>query len=294
MKIINVVKKAREILEDSDIKTPQLDAELLVSHVLKREKEYLHIYIEEKLDKKEVKKIFRLVKRRARGEPLAYILGEKSFYNLDFKVSKNTLVPRPETELMVEEVISWSENLKNEKINFIDVGTGSGCIVISLKNYFKNCNNFYFYGVDKYKRTLKIARENSKINKTEDIKFIKSDLLGYFLKNEEKLQKYNVITANLPYLTKRQYKKSPSIKKEPKRALISKESGLKHYKNLFNQIKAIKKDSEVKFYIICEIDPSQEALLKNFVINKFKLDPGFIKIKKDLAGLNRFIIFHLF
>ncbi len=294
MKIIDIIKKSRIILEDFDIKTSQLDSELLIAHVLEKEREYIHVYPENEIDGGQVKKVFKLVKKRAKGKPLAYILGKKSFYNLDFKVTKNTLIPRPETEILVDEARDLGLRFKNKKVNFIDVGTGSGCIIISLKDLFKNYNNFNFYGIDRYRKTLKVAEENSEENNFKDIKFIKSNLLKYLLKNKDKPQEYNIITANLPYLTKQQYKESLSIKNEPKRALISKESGMRHYKKLFDQINDIKNELKFKFYIICEIDSSQDVLLKNLIIKKFKLDESSIKIKKDLAGLNRFVIFHLF
>ncbi|MCD4693836.1 peptide chain release factor N(5)-glutamine methyltransferase, partial [bacterium] len=241
MKIINIIKSGKIILDKTGNKNSQLDIELLIAYILGERREYIHIYPNNKLDKNQVKKIFKLIEKRANGFPLAYIFGRKDYYNLEFRVTKQTLIPRPETELLVDEALALGNRLKNEDVNFIDVGTGSGCIIISLKNYFKNNKNFHYFGLDKYKKTLKIAKDNLQKNNLKNIKFKKSDLLKYFLKNKIELQKYNVLMANLPYLTKKQYKESLSIKKEPKRALVGGDMGINHYERLLNQIRELKK-----------------------------------------------------
>jgi release factor glutamine methyltransferase len=292
MKISKIIDKVKYTLEKTSA-SPRLDSELLVGHVLKKEKEYIYTYPEKEISREDEKEIIKLASKRAKGQPLAYILGKKCFYNLDFKVNNKVLIPRGETELVVDEVLELKNKLSNSKINIIDVGTGSGCIIISLRNILKETENFKYFGVDKYKKALKVAQENSEKNNFKDISFIKSDLLKYFSKNKDKIRKNNIIVANLPYLTKAQYRVSDSIKKEPKEALISKKGGLAHYEKLFNQLKKIKKVSKGNFYLMCEIDSSQSGAIKDLIIKKFGLDPNSIKIKKDLAGLNRLVVFSL-
>ncbi|MBU4375185.1 peptide chain release factor N(5)-glutamine methyltransferase [Patescibacteria group bacterium] len=133
-------------LKQAKIPTPRLDAEILLSHILKKSREYIYTYPNYKLSKSIVARYALCVTRRIKGEPIAYITGHKEFYGLDFFVNKNVLVPRPETELMVDEALRITHNPANalqsgegaQRITLIDVGTGSGCIIISLAKLLKN------------------------------------------------------------------------------------------------------------------------------------------------------------
>ncbi len=270
------------------------DFDILVALVLDKTRVFVLSHPEYKLNTLEYNKIERLFKRRTNNEPLAYIIGRKEFFSNEFIVNKNVLIPRPETEIMVELALEKIKQSKEKKI-IIDTGTGSGCIIISLAKKLKNSKNIDFYGLDISPKALMVARKNAKLNKIDNkINFLKSDLLLNMKESKIKNQKSKIIiTANLPYLTSAQIKNSPTIKKEPRLALLAGVDGLKYYRKLFKQISIIKKSNPSQnFTIFCEIDPSQKKNLEDLTKNIFDNDSSF-EIKKDLRNLNRFAIITL-
>ncbi len=288
MKVKDLLNKARKELEAGKIESAWLDPQVLLSYLLSKEKEYLHIYPDKEIEKKIEKKYFSLIKKRGQGEPLAYLVGRKEFYGLDFAVGKGVLIPRPETELIIDETLNLDLN-KYSSLNLIDVGTGSGCIITTLSKLLAQKNKITFWGVDKYATPLKYARKNAEKHKQTKIKFSKSSLLDYFLKNPGELKEFNLIIANLPYLTRDQFSQEKSIQKEPKTSLISAEKGLKHYKKLLAQVTRLKKAKPgASFLIYCEINPEQAIDLTKYA--QEKLRPNNLQIKKDLAGLDRLVI----
>jgi release factor glutamine methyltransferase len=213
MDIRSVLKVAEIKLVKANFPSPALEAEILLSAVLGKNKEYLFSHPEEKVSIWQNFIFQRIINKRLAGYSSAVLVGHKWFYGLDFVVNKNVLVPRPETELMVDEVIKIikSESLKIK--NIVDVGTGSGCIIVSLaKNTRKIGVDLELYGLDISKKALKIARINAKKNNVDSCThFLYSNLLNNIDKkifNEPVL-----ITANLPYLTSEQVKNSPTIQK---------------------------------------------------------------------------------
>ncbi|MDP3043743.1 MAG: peptide chain release factor N(5)-glutamine methyltransferase [bacterium] len=304
--IINqILEEAIKKLSNKKILSAHLDAEILLSHIIKKPREYLLAHPEKKLTQKQVSSFKFQVSRRLKGEPVAYITGHKEFYGLDFFVDKNVLIPRQETELMVDEIMEQGTRNK-EQGTIIDIGTGSGCIIITLA---KNLNskfkiqNSKFFATDISKPVLAIARKNAKLhNVHKDIKFFQGDLLKPIINNFSKFpgraprsgagkiqNSKLIITANLPYLTPAQIKNSPSIKYEPKLALSAGADGLKYYRKLFKQIKNVSCSMfRVPCFVLCEIDPSQTTKIKQ-LINKELLSSQ-IQIKKDLRGLNRMVI----
>ena len=275
-------------------KIDSFDFDILVALVLDKTRVFILSHPEYKLNTSKYNKIEKLFKRRIENEPLAYITGEKEFFSNSFIVNKNVLTPRPETEIMVEMVLEKIKRSKDKK-TVIDLGTGSGCIIISLAKELKNCKNIHFYALDISPKALVVARKNAKLNKVnEKIKILKSDLLSNIKKLNLKNQKSKIIiTANLPYLTSTQIKKSPTIKKEPRLALLAGSDGLKYYKKLFKQISNIHKiHQKLTFSIFCEIDPSQKTTMQKLAKNIFHADFSF-EVKKDLRKLNRFVIINL-
>ncbi|NCD00592.1 peptide chain release factor N(5)-glutamine methyltransferase [bacterium] len=263
------------------------ETETLISEALGIDKSALIIKENKKLTKKEAKKINKWLKLRLKNYPLAYLTKEKTFYNLNFSVNKNTLIPRPESELFIDYL--KEKNLSNYSI--IDIGTGSGCLIITL---FKNLKpeqkeNTLFTGLDVSKKALKVAKKNNKkYNTVNNIKLLKSNLL-----NNKKIsfKEENILIANLPYVSKEIYKKEKSIKKEPKLALIAKNNGLHYYKKLLNNLKDkinsnIYKDK--RFEIIMEINDYQADILKDY-IKKIHLNNE-INIIKDLNNQQRLFI----
>jgi len=268
------------------------DLELLIAHAIKKSREFVLAHPQYKLSSYQTLRSKYHIWQRSKKKPIAYIVGHKEFYGLDFKVNKNVLIPRPETELLVGSVFKKIVSEKNKKkILVVDVGTGSGNIIISLaKKLQENKSLFFNYQLlafDISSQALAIAKYNAKKNKVnKKIKFIKSNLLNYFLKNKKELFKiihYKlIIVANLPYLSQKIYNKSMLDVKnfEPPLALLSKSNGLDHYKKLFKQIKKLQ-SANCKLQTFLEISPEQKLEIEQLA-RKYFFQPQ-IKFQKDLA-----------
>jgi release factor glutamine methyltransferase len=273
-------------------KINSLDLELLIAHTLEKPREFVLAHPEYKLPTTDNRRLTTLIKRRIEHEPLAYIVRRKEFFGLDFEVNKNTLIPRPETELLVELALQESR-IKNQESIIVDIGTGSGCIIVSIATQLENkelgIENYNLYGTDISNDALKIAKQNAKKHSVDKkIKFIQGDLLNPIIKNS-KLEIENskiIIVANLPYLSKEIYSETSNDVKnfEPKSALYSPEQGLAHYKKLFKQIKNFSVIG-CQLLVIFEISPEQKPLLEK-IIPKY-LSGAKIKFIKDLCGLWR-------
>ncbi len=269
--------------------SPELDAEIILANAIKKNKEYLYTYPEKNLTLPQIKKFQQMISRRKKYEPIACIIGYKEFYGLKFKITKRTLIPRPETEMIVEETLSILK-LARKPVILIDIGTGSGCIPIAIAKNIKH-PRVKIYAADISKEALKIAKANAKINNAEKkIKFLRGNLLEPLEKIIKNAANKNIIiTANLPYLPTEIYNHAmPDVKSyEPKNALIAGKDGLKYYRELFKQIKKIL-PIQSSFYILCEIDPSQKNSIKTLSRKYFPC--AIFQIKKDLAGLDRLLI----
>lgn len=262
MRISQLLIENNKLLKKHKIPNPHFEAEILLSYILKKPREFLLAHPEFEARRSQVMCYELCVTRRIKGEPIAYLAGHKEFYGLDFFVNKNVLIPRPETEMMVEEAFHITHNSK--PVTFIDIGTGSGCVIISLCKQLLSCGcpqlrSARFFGIDISKPALAVALKNAKLHGVNKrIKFLYGDLLKLILKNcggrvlcgktlleqNPKHLKYLnnpkypiIITANLPYLTPAQVKNSPSIQYEPRLALTAGPDGLKYYRRLFKQIK---------------------------------------------------------
>jgi len=267
----------------SKYKLSPLDAEILLSLAAGKSKEFILAHPEKELNSLKLKKFILFAKRRCNGEPVAHITGKKEFFGLEFRVNKNVLIPRPETELLAEYTI---QKLKNTNCKIpdavIDAGTGSGNIIIPIAKSLPGKINkkIKFYAVDISKESLKIAKTNAKNHGVDKkIKFIQSDLLEYFLKNKPKYKNILVL-ANLPYVSPKIYSKNINyLKCEPKQALYSLEKGLAHYKKLIKQVGLLITD---RWSLIFEISPEQKPEISR--IFKECLPNGNAKFIKDLAG----------
>ncbi|NWG75917.1 MAG: peptide chain release factor N(5)-glutamine methyltransferase, partial [Rubrivivax sp.] len=227
------------------------------------------------------------IARRMRGEPLAYILGEKEFYGLRFKVNKNVLIPRPETELIVEQALrkiqetpkslTATGQVRNNNQTIIDLGTGSGNIIIAIAKkmgFFENENyGLRFLATDISTSALRVAKQNAKLNKVDKkIKFIKGNLLEPILKSQiSNLKSQIIIIANLPYLSKKIYNSTmPDVKNyEPKSALLSGTDGLNHYRKLFSQIKKLLTANGSQLTVFLEISSEQKIPLQKIISKEF-------------------------
>lgn len=245
-----------------------------------------------RLSAQQITQISQIAKRRKKGEPVAYILGYKNFFGHRLKVKKHVLVPRPETEGLVDLMIERLKDLKIGRQKFIkilDVGTGSGCIIISLARVLSKqypVNRFEFYASDVSLKALKVAKANAKQHKVK-VKFIHSDLF----KNIE--SKFDIVVANLPYVPARYLKiqnsklktTTKSLKFEPKMGLTDGTNDWGIYQTFLNQVPKV---LNTKYQILMEIDPQSKLLLTKW-INKYLPKTKF-KFYKDLQGLWRYAI----
>ena len=284
MNLSDIIKKYRG-------KLGHLDLELLLAHSLGQTRELVLMHPEYTMSKKQETIIKKYAQRRTNGEPIAYIVGHKEFFGLDFIVNKNTLVPRPETELLVELALGNLQQTTNnrQRNTLMDIGTGSGNIIISLAKIIKRCDllvaSCKFFGIDISKEALTVARKNAKIHGVDKkIKFLHGDLLSNLNNSTMKQCDNLVVLANLPYLSKEIYKSAPCDVKnfEPKSALYSPEKGLGHYKKLLSQIKNSPIIDRCSLTIFLEISPEQKSLLQTLI--KKTIPNAKIKFHKDLAG----------
>ena len=298
MTINQVLAVATQKLQKNNIPNPNMDAEILLARVLKCSREYLITHFDKNLNNQKIRLFEKYISRRVKGEPIAYIMGHKEFYGLDFFVNKNVLVPRPETELIVDEVLRHTTcNMQDATI--IDVGTGSGCVIISLVKNLKSkfpISNFQFLATDISKPALTIARKNAKLHHVDKkIRLFHGDLLKPII-HKSKILNYKskmIITANLPYGWN-SWKNNCSmdtigLKFEPPIALFTENKGLKIIEGFLKQIKQIANSKKINFnsnlLALIEFDPRQTIMLKK-LIKKILPDAKF-KIKKDLSNHNR-------
>ncbi len=235
---------------------------------MKEEIEYLKKYLhpEDNIDE--------AIKRLEKGEPIQYIVGDVNFYGNIIKVNKNVLIPRPETEELVEKTVEYLKEYFSNDIDILDIGTGSGCIPISLKKIFPKA---IIKGVDISKEALTIAKENANINHT-DIEFIKSDVFSNVK------GKYDCIISNPPYLTENDYVMDIVKNNEPEIALYAKDDGLYFYKKIIKEAKKYLKD---RFIIAFEIGENQKKAIIEMA--KQHYPDSTIIASKDLRKFDRFI-----
>jgi release factor glutamine methyltransferase len=287
-----IIEDSRNILK-SISPTASLEAFILVGFVLRKTKEWLYAHPESPVTKKSEEKITKLVSKRKKRVPIAYLIGKKEFYGKEFKTTPQALIPRPETETLVDLAlteIKLSLKKKNPHL-IVDLGTGSGCIVLSLVNELKNKKNIQFLALDISPKALLLAKENAQKFKLEKkINFQKSNLLSALSNKKWPPKSHLIIIANLPYLSYSQYlKTAPEVKKEPRHALFIKEKGFFLIKKTLFQVKEItKKNPSLLVKIFAEIDPSLESRI---IKTTSLLFPAFKReFSKDLSRKKRFFI----
>ena len=276
MNIQSAITEGANILKDKYINTAQLDAEILMEKVIGKDKKYIILNSEEKLNFERLRFFKTLIKERSNRKPIAYLINKKFFWKYEFLVTEDILIPRPDTELLIELALKITRN-KN-RINILDIGIGSGCILLSI---LKEKKNFSGTGIDISKNCINISKINAnKLKVTDRIKFYKSDV------DKFDLGKYDLIVSNPPYIKKNElkYLETEVSKFEPKLALDGGLDGLSEIR------KVIKKSSELikkNGKLILEIGFDQ----KNRVINLLTKKGFYINsISKDLASNDRCIV----
>jgi len=280
----------KDVFENSSL--PRLDTELLLAFSLKKSREFLLSHLDYEIKPNLYKKFQTLENKRRQDWPVAYLIGVKEFYGLGFKVNPDVLTPRPETEKMVEDIVGLTKESKFKKQLIIDLGTGSGAIIIAVAKELERTSppayrRAEFLAADISARALKIAKQNAAEHRLlNKIKFYQGDLLTPLkLDGRDLSHSELIIAANLPYLTKKQIKESPSIKHEPRLALDGGPDGLKYYRRLFKQLSILQNIGAVR--VICEIDDSQAGGIGVWAKKYFPHTQS--KIVPDLSGKKRFL-----
>ena len=261
---------------------PRLDKECLLAFVLKKKREFIVSHPKKTLSLFSYLRYRKLIGKRISGIPLAYLTKEKDFFGLAFLVNQHTLIPRPDTEIMVEKTLEYLKH--NETL--VDIGTGSGCVPIAIAHTAqKEQKHLIVHAVDISKKALDIVRKNARKHGVEI-----TTHHGHLLEPIKKLLLRDVscitITANLPYLTEKQFTQEPSIQYEPKDALVAEDGGLALYKELLKQIKEWgDRPKTIRFFF--EIDPTQGHKLQQHIVNMFPKSNVLIEL--DLAGHERLV-----
>lgn len=277
-----ILKWTEEYFQKARLDSPRLDAEVLLAHVLKQpERIYLYVHFDQPLEQSELAAYRECIKRRVQHEPVAYITGHRDFMGLDFKVTKDTLIPRPDTEILVEAVLQRLP-AAGENSTLADIGTGTGAICLSLLNYLPKLRAM---AVDISPGALAVAQENSlSLGLTQRVEFLQGDLLAPLKAKGELL---NVIVSNPPYIPKADIATLAADVKayEPMGALDGGEDGLDFYRRLLAESGDLLKEGgflamEVGIHQACQLG----ALAKDMS------QWGKCEILRDLAGIERVVI----
>ena len=256
MNIQSAVNEGTTILKNSYIKTFKLDTEILMAKALGSNREYIILNNKKILNNDSLDYFKRLIKERARGKPIAYLINKKFFWDYEFYINKNTLIPRPDTEIIIEESLRLTKH--KDKINVLDIGVGSGCILLTI---LKERKNFYGTGIDISKKSLDICKINAKnLNIESRVKFYKTDI-DKFVKG-----KYDLVVSNPPYIKScdLKYLERDVVNFEPRLALDGGLDGLSKIRKVINK--------------------SSELIKKN---GKFILEIGFDQKNKVIKLLNK-------
>ena len=277
MTIKEALSKGMIILKNNNVESPKLKARLLLQYILKQTRQYIIVYDNKDISKKEQFEYFINIEKLTKGVPLQHITHLQEFMKMDFFVDENVLIPRPDTEILVEETIKIAQRMKAPKI--LDLCTGSGAIAISIA---KNVSNAEIYAVDISEKALKVARKNAeRLEVVKKIKFIKSNLFNEIGKN-----KFDIIVTNPPYIKKEdiQYL-SDEVQNEPLLALDGGLDGLDFYRKILNQaIDYMKFDG----YICMEIGYNQKEEVLELIKQNNQYTDTYSK--KDLHGNDRIIV----
>jgi len=276
MNINLAIKEGSKILRNKFISNSQLDAEILMAKTINKDRNYILLNCNNSINKNDLKYFYKLIEQRSLGKPIAYLVKKKQFWESEFFITGDTLIPRPDTELVVEKVLQFTKH--RNKLNILDIGVGSGCILLSI---LKERKNFYGTGIDISKKCLNISKMNAiNLKVSSRLKFYKSDV------DKFNLGKYDLIVSNPPYIKTKdiKYLERDVANFEPRIALDGGLDGLSEIR------KVVKKSSELikkngKFFLEISFDQ------KNNVKDILKKE-GFyiISIEKDLANNERCIV----
>ena len=276
MNIKNALNEGINELQKNRVSNPKLDCEILLSNSINKDKKHIVLNPKETLNTDQLTNFKDLIERRKKGEPIAYLINKKEFWNSEFFVNKDVLIPRPDTELLIEEVLRIYS--KNTQLQVLDIGTGSGCILLSI---LKERSNFYGTGIDISKKSINISKFNAKqLNLKSRVKFFHSSIDNF------KIGKYDLIVSNPPYieLPSLKYLEKDVVNFEPRLALSGGFDGFSKIRKVIRKTSSlIKKNGK----FILEIGFNQ----KNKVIKILKEEGFYVnKAIKDYGNNDRCII----
>lgn len=275
MKISEVLQKGFFILKEKNIEFPKLKSRLLMEYLLDKNSQYIIVNDMKELNEEDEKKYFEYINKLVEGYPIEYITNKKEFMKMNFYVNENVLIPRQDTEILVEEVIEIAKRINAKKI--LDLCTGSGAIAVSLAKYLPETD---IYAIDISSEALEVAQKNANINNVK-VNFINSDIFEN-LKEKE----FDIIVSNPPYIkTEVCESLNKEVKKEPLIALDGGNDGLHFYKKIIEQCdKYLKKDG----FLCLEIGYDQKDEVVNIINEKLKFKDTYSK--KDLYNNDRIIV----
>ena len=269
MNIENILIEGTNTLKQSGVSNPQLDCEILLSNSINKDKKYIILNPKQILNDGQLSDFKSLIEKRKKGEPIAYLINKKEFWNNEFFVNKDVLIPRPDTELIIEEVLKIYS--KNTHLQVLDIGTGSGCILLSI---LKERKYFYGTGIDISKKSINVSKFNAKkLNLENKVKFFHSSVDNFTV------GKYDLVVSNPPYieLVNLKYLEKDIVNFEPKLALSGGFDGFSKIRKVINKANClIKKNGK----FILEIGFNQKNKVKEilkqegFYINKAVRDYG--------------------
>ena len=269
MNIENILNQGASILKANKIPNPNLDSEILLSKSINKDKKHIILNSKEILSSKQLDSFKDFIERRKKGEPIAYLINKKEFWKDEFYVNRDVLIPRPDTEIIIEQVLKIYSN--ESQIQVLDIGTGSGCIVLSI---LKERSNFYGTGIDISKKSINVSKFNAnKLHLTNRVRFIHSSVDNF------KIGKYDLIVSNPPYieLLNLKYLEKDVVNFEPKLALNGGFDGFSKIRKVISKANSlIKKNGK----FILEIGFNQKNKVKEilkkegFYINKSIKDYG--------------------
>ena len=276
MNIKNAIEEGINILKKNGIKSYNIDAEILMSKTINQDRKYIILNLDVDLSFNSLQYFKKLIQQRSLGKPIAYITGQKEFWKYQFKITDGVLIPRPDTEIIIEEVLKLTKN--RSKLKLLDFGIGSGCILLSI---LKEKKNFYGTGVDLSEKCIKLSKINALYHGLENrVKLFKSNIDNF------NYGKYDLIISNPPYINKfkLKYLEKDVINFEPVIALNGGLEGTSEIRKVINKSsELIKRNGKLVLEIAFDQKEKVKMLLKKkgFYINK---------ILKDFAKNDRCII----
>ena len=276
MNLETAINDAKSFLKKNSLKSPNLDCEILMSKVINEDRKFIILNPKFNLNSQELFKFKKLVKERSKGKPVAYLVEKKEFWNSEFKIEKDILIPRPDTEIVVEQALEITRN--KFKLKILEIGVGSGCILLSI---LKEKKDFYGVGIDISKKCIALSKFNAhKLGLSNRVKFFKYNVDNF------NYGKYDLIISNPPYINKLKlrYLDRDVINFEPKLALDGGIDGLSEIRKVINKTSnLIKKNGK----FVLEIGSNQKNIVKKLLIKR-----GFYinRILKDLAKNDRCIV----